>query len=116
MIDALGGASRNKHWLRSYPEGVPHDVDPGQYRSLTQLLEESFRHHASRPFSVCMESWMTYGQLDELSAALGAWLQSQCLEPGACVALMLPNVLQFAVAMAARSFRTRVTSATSSRC
>ena len=91
----------DKPWLRSYPDGVPHTVDPGQYRSLTQLLEESFRRHASRPFSVCMESWMTYGELDELSAALAASLQAQGLEPGARVALMLPNIPQFPVAMAA---------------
>lgn len=90
-----------KPWLRSYPEGVPHDVNPERYRSLTQLLEESFRKNASRPFSVCMERWMTYGQLDELSRALGAWLQVRGLEPGARVAIMLPNVPQFAVAMAA---------------
>jgi long-chain acyl-CoA synthetase len=91
----------DRPWLRSYPQGVPHDVDPGQYRSLTHLLEESFRKNASRPFSVCLESWMTYGELDELSTALGAWLQSQGLEPGARVAIMLPNVPQFAVTMAA---------------
>lgn len=90
-----------KPWLRGYPEGVPHDVNPEQYGSLTQLLEESFRKNASRPFSVCMERWMTYGQLDELSRALGAWLQAKGLEPGARVAIMLPNVPQFAVAMAA---------------
>ncbi|HUS24417.1 MAG TPA: AMP-binding protein [Candidatus Binatia bacterium] len=91
----------DKHWLRSYPAGVPHEIDPAQYRSLTQLLEESFRKNAARPFSVCMERWMSYGQLDELSSALGAWLQSQGLEPGARVALMLPNIPQFAVTMAA---------------
>ncbi len=90
-----------KPWLRSYPEGVPHEIRPEQYTSLTQLLEESFRKHAARPFSVCMERWMTYRQLDELSKALGAWLQSRGLEPGARVALMLPNIPQFAVAMAA---------------
>ncbi len=89
-----------KIWLKSYPEGVPHDVDPGQYRSLTHLLEESFRKNAARPFSVCMERWMSYGQLDEFSAALGAWLQNQGLEPGARVAIMLPNIPQFAVTMA----------------
>ena len=91
----------DKHWLKSYPEGVPHDIDPEQYRSLTQLLEESFRKNASRPFSVCMERWTTYGQLDELSAALGAWFQAQGLEPGARIAIMLPNIPQFAVTMAA---------------
>lgn len=90
-----------KYWLKSYPEGVPHEIDPGHYRSLTQLLEESFKRNASRPFSVCMERWMTYGQLDEYSAALGAWLQAQGLEPGARVAIMLPNIPQFAVTMAA---------------
>ena len=90
-----------KPWLKSYPEGVPHDVQPEQYASLTQLLEESFRKHASRPFSVCMDQWMTYGELDDLSKALGAWLQSRGLEPGARVAIMLPNIPQFAVTMAA---------------
>ena len=90
-----------KQWLKSYPEGVPHEIDPDQYTSLTQLLEESFRRHANRPFSVCMERWMSYRQLDELSRSLGAWLQARGLEPGARVAIMLPNVPQFAVAMAA---------------
>ena len=90
-----------KHWLKSYPEGVPPEVHPQQYGSLTQLLEESFRKNASRPFSVCMERWMTYGQLDSLSKALAAWLQGRGLEPGARVAIMLPNIPQFAVTMAA---------------
>lgn len=90
----------DRYWLQSYPEGVPHDVDPRQYRSLTHLLEESFRKNAARPFSVCMEQWMTYRQLDELSSALGAWLQHQGLEEGARVAIMLPNIPQFPVTMA----------------
>ncbi len=90
-----------KIWLKSYPEGVPHEIDPEQYRSLTQLLDESFKKNAAKPFSVCMERWMTYGQLDKLSAALGAWLQAQGLEPGARVAIMLPNIPQFAVATCA---------------
>src|SRR5450830_1633610 len=89
-----------KIWLKSYPPGVPHDVNPEQYASLTQLLEESFRKNASSRFAVCMESWMTYGQLDHLSSALGAWLQSKGLEPDARVAIMLPNIPQFPVTMA----------------
>jgi long-chain acyl-CoA synthetase len=91
----------DKFWLQSYPPGVAHDVNPEQYRSLTHLLEESFRKHANSPFSVCMDQWMSYGELDQLSAALGAWLQGRGLEPGARVAIMLPNVPQFAVTMAA---------------
>lgn len=91
----------SKPWLSSYPVGVPQKVDPSQYRSLTELLEESFKKNASMPVSVCMERWMSYGQLDEYSASLGAWLQAQNLEPGARVAIMLPNVPQFLVAMSA---------------
>jgi len=90
----------NKFWLKSYPEGVPHDINPEQFRSLNQLLEDSFKKNASRPFSVCMDRWMSYGELDELSSALGAWLQHLGLEPGARVAIMLPNIPQFAVTMA----------------
>jgi acyl-CoA synthetase (AMP-forming)/AMP-acid ligase II len=86
--------------LKSYPPGVPHEVHPEQYRSLRHMFEESFQRYASRPFSVCMERWMSYAELDELSGALGAWLQSRGLEPGARVAIMLPNVPQFAVTMA----------------
>jgi long-chain acyl-CoA synthetase len=88
-------------WLKSYPEGMVHDIYPEQYRSVAQLLEESFKRNASNPFSVCMDEWMSYRQLDELSTALGAWLQAQGLEPGARVAIMLPNVPQFPVTMSA---------------
>jgi long-chain acyl-CoA synthetase len=90
-----------KIWLKSYPPGIPHDVQPEQYRSVAHLLEESFRKHASSPFSVCMDQWMTYGELERRSAALGAYLQSLGLAPGARVAIMLPNIPQFGVTMAA---------------
>ena len=89
-----------KIWLKSYPPGVAHDVNPEQYQSLTQLLEESFRKNATSHFAVCMETGMSYGQLDLLSAALGAWLQSLGLAPDARVAIMLPNIPQFPVTMA----------------
>ncbi|MDO9033423.1 MAG: AMP-binding protein [Hydrogenophaga sp.] len=91
----------NRPWLSHYPAGVAHDVQPEQYRSLATLLEESFRKNARQPVSVCMERWMSYGELDQHSAALGAWLQAKGLAPGARVAIMLPNVPQFLVAMAA---------------
>jgi len=91
----------NRPWLTQYPEGVPHDVAPEQYRSLAALLEESFKHNAREPVCVCMEQWMSYGELDGLSAAMGAWLQGRGLVPGARVAIMLPNVPQFLITMAA---------------
>ena len=91
----------NRPWLSHYPAGVAHDVQPEQYRSLATLLEESLRKNARQPVSVCLERWMSYGDLDQHSAALGAWLQAKGLAPGARVAIMLPNVPQFLVAMAA---------------
>jgi len=84
-----------------YPAGVPHEIDPEQYRSLSHMFDEAFGRYANRPFSVCMERWMSYGELDAQSKALGAWLQSRGLEPGARVAIMLPNIPQFAVTMCA---------------
>ncbi|HSV59282.1 MAG TPA: long-chain fatty acid--CoA ligase, partial [Variovorax sp.] len=69
-----------KSVIENYPAGVPHTVDPEQYRSVGQLLEESFQRHADQPFSVCMERWMSYRELDELSVQLGAWLQGRGLE------------------------------------
>jgi len=88
-------------WLKNYPPGVPHDIDTDQYKSLTDLLETAFREHGDSPFSVCMNRWMSYKALDQLSSALGAWLQNKGLEPGSRVAIMLPNLPQFAVTMAA---------------
>lgn len=87
-------------WTSSYPDGVPHEIHPEQFHSLTHLLDTSFKQHANRPFSVCMDRWMTYGELDEFSSALGTWLQKLGLPLGARVAIMLPNIPQFPVTMA----------------
>ena len=90
-----------KIWLKSYPEGVPAEIDITQYRSVTHILEEAFRKYSDRNAYVCMDKFLTYGELDRLSARMGAWLQSKGLKQGARVAIMLPNVLQYPVAMAA---------------
>ena len=90
-----------KPWLKSYPPGVPADIDPGRYSSLAHLLEEAFRTHATRRAAVCMDSALSFRQIDELSSHLGAWLQAKGLGKGARVALMMPNVLQYPVAIAA---------------
>jgi long-chain acyl-CoA synthetase len=91
----------DKFWLKSYQPGVPAEIDWTQYRSLTHLLEESFRKYAGRKAFVCMDKSITYAELDRMSQQMGAWLQSKGLKPGARVAIMLPNVLQYPVAMAA---------------
>ncbi|MDB5748656.1 MAG: long-chain fatty acid--CoA ligase [Massilia sp.] len=91
----------DKFWLKSYQAGVPAEIDPTQYRSLTHLLEESFRKYAGQRAFACMDKSITYGELDRMSQQMAAWLQSRGLQPGARVAIMLPNVLQYPVAMAA---------------
>ncbi|PLY42689.1 long-chain fatty acid--CoA ligase [Janthinobacterium sp. ROICE36] len=90
-----------KIWLKSYPPGVPADIDPDQYRSLVHLLEEAFQKYADRNAYVCMDKFLTYAELDTYSRQLGAWLQSRGMKKGARVALMMPNVLQYPVAIAA---------------
>src|SRR5437868_2747747 len=90
----------DKFWLESYQEGVPAQIDSTQCRSLTHLLEESFRKYADRRAYACMDTFMTYAELDRLSERMGAWLQGRGLKRGARVAIMLPNVLQYPVAMA----------------
>ncbi|MHC2254156.1 long-chain acyl-CoA synthetase [Bradyrhizobium embrapense] len=88
-------------WLKHYPAGVPADIDVTQYSSLVELLEESFKKFADRKAFICMDKAITYRELDEMSTALGAYLQSKGLQKGARVALMMPNVLQYPVATAA---------------
>jgi long-chain acyl-CoA synthetase len=90
-----------KIWLKSYPPGVPAEIDPTRYSSLAELLEEAFREHRAKPAFVCMGKQISYGELDELSRNLAAWLQSKGLARGARVAIMMPNVLQYPVAIAA---------------
>ncbi|KQQ33098.1 long-chain fatty acid--CoA ligase [Duganella sp. Leaf126] len=90
-----------KIWLKSYPQGVPAEIDSTQFRSITHLLEEAFRKYADRNAYVCMDKFLTYRELDQLSQQMGAWLQSLGMAPGARVAIMMPNVLQYPVAMAA---------------
>lgn len=90
-----------KFWIKSYPQGVPAEIDYTRYRSLVQLLEESFSKYAQRKAYVCMDKFITYGEVDVMSKKLGAWLQGQGLSKGARVAIMMPNVLQYPVAIAA---------------
>src|SRR5579871_864167 len=88
-------------WLKQYPPGVPADIDPTQYASLVELLEESFAKFADRKAFICMDKAISYRNLDKMSLAFAAYLQSKGLAKGARVALMLPNVLQYPIATAA---------------
>ena len=88
-------------WLGSYPEGVPADVDPDQYSSLVALLEESFARFADRTAYSYMGKNISYRQTDEDSLALTAYLQSLGLTKGDRVAIMMPNVPQYPITVAA---------------
>jgi len=88
-------------WLASYSAGVPADIDPSQYTSLVQLMEESFQKYATRPAYSFMGKELSYARTDSLSRALAAYLQGLGLARGDRVAIMMPNVPQYPVAVAA---------------
>jgi long-chain acyl-CoA synthetase len=88
-------------WLKSYPPGVPTEINLNQYSSLVELLEESYAKYGERTAAICMETGLKFRDVDRMSAALAAWLQGKGLQPGARVAIMMPNVLQYMPAIAA---------------
>lgn len=91
----------HKPWLKSYPPGVPAEVDISQYNSLVDLLEASYSKYADRNAALCMGAALKFRDIDRMSTALAAWLQAKGLQPGARVAIMMPNVLQYMPAIAA---------------
>ena len=86
-------------WLKSYPRGVPTEIDTRQYGSLVELFEKSIRDFGDRPAFTCMGKTISFGELDVLARHFGAWLQSKGLPKGARVAIMMPNCLQYPIAM-----------------
>ena len=91
----------DRTWLGSYPPGVPADIDPSQYASLVALMEESFRKYGDRVAYSFMGKDVSYAETDAQSRDLAAYLQSLGLAKGDRVALMMPNVPQYPVAVAA---------------
>src|ERR1700722_11385457 len=95
-----GLTSLDRNWLNQYPPGVPADIDPDAYPSLKEAIEEAFSSYRTLPAFSNMGATLTYAQLDELSRAFAAWLQHKSgLVRGDRVALMMPNVLQYPVAL-----------------
>ena len=86
-------------WLNSYPSGVPADIDVNEYRSLVEVLEEATGKFTHNTAFISMGKKITYKELDEKSLAFAAWLQSQGLKPGMRVGLMMPNILQYPIAL-----------------
>jgi long-chain acyl-CoA synthetase len=87
-------------WLKHYPAGVPHTIDPDQYGSLVQLLDESFKKYRELPAYYFMGKAMSFGQVDDASRAFAGYLQSLGLAKGDRVAVMMPNVFQYPIAVA----------------
>ena len=91
-----------KIWLKEYPKGVPAEIDVNEFPSLREFLEQSFEKYRSLPAFTNMGHSITFGELDQCSRYLGAWLQKNAgLSKGDRVAVMMPNIIQYAVAVAA---------------
>jgi len=88
-----------KIWLQSYPPGVPAEIDPSQCRTLKELIERTCAEHAARPAFIQLGTELSYRQLDELSSAFAAWLQDAGFKKGDRIAIMLPNTLQYPIAL-----------------
>ena len=90
-----------KPWLSAYPEGVPAEIDTSAYSSLVDLMQESFRQYGDRTAFSFLGRGLSYRELDRLSQVFAAYLQSLGLVLGDRVAIMLPNTLQYPIAVAA---------------
>ena len=88
-----------KIWLKSYPPGVPAEIDYGQYKSVGDLVDKKVVEFSDRPAFHCMGKTISFGELDRMSRAFGAWLQSKGYGKGVRVAIMMPNCLQYPVAL-----------------
>jgi long-chain acyl-CoA synthetase len=87
-------------WFENYQEGVPHEIDFSQYNSIPDILEQSFKDYADRPSFHCMGKTFTFKEMDFLSQKFGSYLQNDLgLKKGARVALMMPNILQYPIAL-----------------
>jgi long-chain acyl-CoA synthetase len=89
-----------KHWLKSYPPGVRPEIDVNEYPSVKEMIERGLAVHSVRDAYVQMGKTLTFGELDILSAQFGAFLQTSCgMKKGDRVAIMLPNTLQYPIAV-----------------
>src|SRR5574343_452297 len=88
-------------WLKHYPAEVPREINTSLYPSLVDLLDTSFKKNAAKPAYLMMGKQLSFAQLDEASRALAAYLQGLGLEKGDRVAVMMPNLFQYPVAVAA---------------
>jgi long-chain acyl-CoA synthetase len=96
---SAGKSAAAKPWLQSYPPNVPAEIAPLADKSIGDLMVSACQKHGSRPAFTCMGKSISFTELEKASTQFGAWLQSKGLSKGARVALMMPNVLQYPIAM-----------------
>jgi long-chain acyl-CoA synthetase len=100
-LTELASGLPEKPWLKNYPKNMPAEIGPLPYSSIGDFLVAACKQFAGQPAFTCMGKSITYAELERLSAAFGAYLQSTGLQKGARVGLMMPNILQYPVAMMA---------------
>src|SRR3982750_2020450 len=88
-----------KAWLASYPPDVPAEIDPSQFENVRAILDRAVARYGDKPAFTNMGRTLTYRELDRLSRGFAAWLQSKGLAKGDRVALMMPNCLQYPIAI-----------------
>ena len=88
-----------KPWLQIYPAGMPANIDPSQYPRLLDMLEDCFQKYSDLPAFVFMGKTLTFAEVDQMSRNFGAYLQSRGLRPGDRIALMMPNLIQYPIAL-----------------
>ena len=91
--------NEQRPWLKNYPSGVPANINTEDYPTLLSMVEEAFNKYASKPAFSCMGKELTFSEVDKLSRDFGAYLHSRGLEPGDRIALMMPNLLQYPIAL-----------------
>jgi len=86
-------------WLANYPNGIPANIDPDAYCTLVELIDETFKKYSSKPAFSCMGKTLTFGEIDKHATAFAAYMQSRGLKQGDRIALMMPNLLQYPIAL-----------------
>lgn len=99
-FEDIGSNKMDKVWLKSYPPGVPAEIDVNRYASLTSLLEEVFSKYAKQAAFTCMGATLSFAEVEKYSRYCAAWFQSQGVKTGTRVALMMPNILQYPICIA----------------
>ena len=91
--------TEQRPWLAKYPSGIPANINADSYPNLNALIEDTFEKFRDKKAFIFMDKVMTYGEVDKLSRQFGAYLHSRGLEPGDKIALMMPNLLQYPIAL-----------------